>query len=466
VKNFFQSSLKYSGSAAILKVSQFSIFMWLAGQVSIEEYAAFGLLMALLQGIQSFSHAGVLEISTGIIAKQHNESSAICYENTSVRVFLILSILVSFIFLLFFILSVDDSVATNNKSVIAAIFTGVILGFSLMEAGLARLRENHTLSALLSIMPSLLGLSLGVVFFKLFASIDSFFLGYAIGSLSIALFFIRNTKIEVNIISGRESLIYFLKKTPSYLLIALLGWLSGYGANFIIGANFEAIEIAKFTFLLSYSSAILFLLGAPVQVWSPRFTQLYSRIPVDELENKNRNFFSLLSIFIGFTGGVLILLFPVMSALIGGNESFYHDLTLEVSLLLVGYLLLVPSWQVGGHILANSLGERLATSTLYSSFVGLIVSVLLMNTIGPVGIYIGFLIQMGIRSFFLVWFLRNRCKVRIDYLSMGIGIMMLSLGYILSIFQSNLLVAASIWLVLFLVAVIILKPRLVDLLDS
>lgn len=466
MKNFFQSSLKYSLSAAILKVSQFSIFMWLAGQVSIEEYATFGLLMALLQGIQTFSHAGVLEISTGIIAKQHNESSAICYENTSVRVFLILSILVSFIFLLFFILSVDDSVATNNKSFIAAIFTGVILGFSLMEAGLARLKENHTLSALLSIMPSLLGLSLGVVFFLFFASIDSFFLGYGIGSLSIVLFFILRKQIEINIISGRESLIYFLKKTPSYLLIALLGWLSGYGANFIIEANFEAIEVAKFTFVLSYSSAVLFLLSAPVQVWSPRFTQLYSRIPFDELENKNRNFFSLLSIFIGFIGGVLIIVFPVLSSLIDGKDSFYQDLTLEVFLLLVGYLLLVPWWQTLGHILANSLGAMLATSTLYSSFIGLIVLVLLMIAMGPVGIYIGFLIQMGIRSFLLVWFARNRWKVRIDYMGMGIAIMILSLGYILSICQLHLLVTASIWLALFLVAVMILKDRLVELLDS
>ena len=68
--SFIKNSVFYTLGAGILKLSQFLVFMFLASQLTVEDYATFGFLLALMQGIQSLAQGGLIEIGTGVAAKQ------------------------------------------------------------------------------------------------------------------------------------------------------------------------------------------------------------------------------------------------------------------------------------------------------------------------------------------------------------------------------------------------------------
>ena len=463
---FIRYSANYSLSSAILKLTQFAIFMWLARVLSINEYAMFGLLIGLMQGVQSFSNAGIIETATGIIAKKQLSDGPVEFEKVATSWFMILSILTSGIFFLLFIFVIESEDSQSIQGVIAAIFTGVVLGFSVMKSGCARMNERHTLALMVSVLPGFFGLLLGLCFFLVYESADIFMMAYGAGCLSIIILMLFKKQLNLEIMRDSDGLKDFGKSIPWYLVGALVGWLSGYGANIVIASNFSLPEVAKFTFVLTYSSAVLFLLSAPVQVWTPRFTKLYSQMSFDEIEGKNSRFFAFLSIFIGSVGGLLVTTFPVISTFFIGNDSFYRDLSSEVFILLLGYFLLIPWWQASGHVLANSSGDVLAKALLYSSFFGILLWFVLMEIYGPIGIYLGFSAQMALRSFFLVWLIRGRWKVRIDYISMSIGIMILTFWYIVSFFSANFIYVVGIWAVLFLGTAMLLKDRFLELMDS
>jgi len=434
--------------------------------LSINEYAMFGLLIALMQGVQTFSNAGIIEIATGIIAKKPPSGGLIEFEKVATSWFMILSILTSGICFLLFIFVIESGDSQSIQGVIAAIFTGVVLGFSMMKSGCARMNERHTLALMVSFLPGFFGLLLGFCFFLVHKSVDIFMMAYGAGCFSITILMLFKKQLNLEIMRDSDGLKDFGKSIPWYLFGAIIGWLSGYGANIVIAANFSLTDVAKFTFVLTYSSAVLFLLSAPVQVWAPRFTKLYSQMSFDEIEGKNSSFFALLSIFVGSVGGLLVTIFPVISEFFIGNTSVYRDLSSEVFILLLGNFFLIPWWQASGHVLANSGGDLLAKALLYSSFFGILLWFVLMEIYGPMGIYLGFSAQMGLRSLFLVWLIRGRWKVRIDYISMSIGIMILTFWYIVSFFSDNFILVVGIWVVLFLGTAMLLKVRFLELVDS
>src|SRR5437016_5592843 len=67
VKRLAYYASVYTGSAVLLKLAGFLLFMWLARTLPPEQYAAWGLLYALYTGITAFGQVGIIEAVVALL---------------------------------------------------------------------------------------------------------------------------------------------------------------------------------------------------------------------------------------------------------------------------------------------------------------------------------------------------------------------------------------------------------------
>lgn len=249
-------------------------------------------------------------------------------------------------------------------------------------------------------------------------------------------------------ISGRM-LRPIISRAVPFIVVAFLGWLSGYGNNFLIAHFFPRTEVARFTFALSVCSIMILIAGALNQTWSPRFYGLIHELPFAGLERRNKQFYRILGLSLGVAAGLGILLFPVAIRLLGGNLVWYGSMKLELALLFASYVVLTPWWQCQNHFLAHGLGHDILVITLLTSVPGIVALLLLMRFVGPIGIYIGFLIQMVFRGSGIVLVAQRKWPVDVSWIGIIGGLLAIVLGFGLS----SLLESSPLSVVLYVVCV-------------
>src|SRR5262249_49426207 len=149
-------------------------------------------------------------------------------------------------------------------------------------------------------------------------------------------------------------------------------------------------EVARFTLALSIASTLLLVAGAVNQVWAPRFYRLICERPFAEVERKNSNFHRLLAIALSLVAGLVLIVFPYVFDVLGGNLVAYRNMRVELALLLAAYVMLTPWWHCQYHFLSHARGRSFLNTTLTTSAVGLAVLLVLIRAVGPIGIYVGF----------------------------------------------------------------------------
>jgi hypothetical protein len=118
---------------------------------------------------------------------------------------------------------------------------------------------------------------------------------------------------------------------------------------------------------------------------------------------------------LGVVGGAAIGLYPTLMELLGGNLLAYRHMTLELLLLFSAYLFLCPWWQCYNYYLAYGQGRELVRIVLLTSVAGLSVWLVLMWWVGPLGIYLGFLAQMALRSIGIIMAARKKWPIAIAW---------------------------------------------------
>jgi len=242
----------------------------------------------------------------------------------------------------------------------------------------------------------------------------------AVGGGSWQLMFDRNTIRRI------------LAAAAPFAVVAFLGWLGGYGSNYLIRLVLQANEVARFTFALSLCSVMLLVAGALNQVWCPRFYRLIRDEPFASIELKNRRFYRVLGVALGLSGGFVTIAYPWVIPILGGNLRNYQHMTLELALLFSSYVILVPWWHCQNHFLANGMGSAILKITVVTSIVGITALLLLMWLLGPIGIYLGFFTQMFLRTGAIVLEARRHWPVQISLSGVGVGLMMILMGLVLA----------------------------------
>ncbi|MCX4028808.1 oligosaccharide flippase family protein [Endozoicomonas sp. SM1973] len=431
INPIFLYSVAYGGAATFLKSFGFIISLWLAKSLSVEEYANYGLYYALQMGLATFATAGIIESVIGVLREYQSPVVRRRIFGAANYIFFLVSIV--FIFLIFGVCWTLYQPKNNTYiTIIVVLLAGYLSAFYTMQASLVRLEENHFASLCFSFFVPLVGLFGSLLFFLLLNTVFSFFLGAVFGlflSLMILLFFrVGFYNITTHL---KEIVPIFLRIIP-FVGIAFLGWLSGYGNNYFISALFDASEVAKFTFVFTLSSIIQLVASSLNQVWSPRFFRMVFEQEGLAVEKKNRKFFRFQGILMGGTGGILIIIFPAVIDMLGGNLNAYQGMQVELLIMFTGYVITSPFWHCQNYFLVHDKGRDFMTVVFNTSLIGIIIWLFLMWALGSLGIYLGFLVQMLVRSLGAVVGAKKHWSILIAWEGLLIGILVLGIGLLIS----------------------------------
>ena len=196
--------------------------------------------------------------------------------------------------------------------------------------------------AVIQYFPSLSGLLCAVLAFAWRPTVGAYFAGFATGALLSLAYLELRSGGALRFSSRPSEIRIVLVGAAPFVAVSFLGWLSGYGNNYVLAFLFERSEIAKFTFLLTISSVMQLVASGSEPDMSPRFYKLAGQLSPMELEKSNRRFFRLQGVALGLAGGLVIALIPTATALIGGNLIAYQSMEIESLCLFSSYVFLGP----------------------------------------------------------------------------------------------------------------------------
>lgn len=420
-------ALSYGGSAALQKGLGFLLFMGLAQSLSVQSYATFGLLYALQAGLATLAVAGVIEAVVGLLKDHKTKASRAALFGSANAVFSVLStvcvaIVVGGSGLLM------RSAGASGLDLAFVVVAGVLTAFFTMQSQLVRLEENHRASLALSFFPPVGGLIGGWVGFLQGHAVSGFFAGMAAGLVLLLLVFKLLRIGCYSFVRHPQDTLPILARITPFILIAVLGWLSGYGNTYLVKSFFTASDVARFTFIYTLSSIMQLVATALNQVWSPRVFKLVHKLPIKEVESRNRRFFTLQGVVLGAVGSAVLIFAPVAVRLAGESLAAYRDFTNELFFLSAAYALSIPWYHVQNYYYAHSKGKELLNISLGTSFLGMMLWLLAMWVFGVLGIYIGFMAMLTTRMLGALYWARREWAVDILWQGPAIAMTLLLAG--------------------------------------
>ncbi len=417
-------ALLYSGSAALLKGLGFLLSLWVAKVLVPEQYGVWGLTYAFQVAIITFGLVGIQEALIGLLHKYPKHEDRQRLYSGAVRVFaLTLSITLALgICGMFFS---PGQIGIDFIAIGGVVISGSLLALAMLQAQISRLEEDHLSSLAFSFLIPFAGLAGSAIAFMLNPTVAAFFSGSAVGMLLLTLSL--NGRLTILSYSNKElSAICreILQRIWPFILVALLGWLSGYGSNFIVNHLFTLKDVAQLTFLMTIGSILQLLTSALNQAWSPQFFRLInSNTDRAHIERINYKFYSYQSLGLGVFSALCLFLMPYLLDYAGGELKNYRDLRLEIFLIFSSYIILILWTHCQNYLLIYDRGNLMMQVTLATSVIGLPIWGLLMLLLGPIGIYLGFFAQMFIRTLGIIVSVR-KWHLRLSWISTIVAILL------------------------------------------
>jgi O-antigen/teichoic acid export membrane protein len=389
----------FAGSAAFLKGLGFLLSLWIARALIPEQYGIWGLAFAIQVGIGTFGMVGIQESIVGLLQEHPNQTdrqrlyaAAMGSLISTLAITLVVSICVIFVVL-------------GPRNIGSFGYAGIVVSGSLMalttlQAQISRLEEDHMASLTFSFLIPLAGVAGSAIAFANVPSVEAFFAGSGLGMLVVTAILhrrLRGLTLSMSEVSITRS--ELLRRLSPFVLVAFLGWLSGYGSSFFVDHLFGLDDVAKLTFLLTIGSVLQLLTSALNQVWSPRFYSLiHSQQNTETIERLNYRFYSAQGWGLGAFAAICIAGVPYLLDYAGGQLTGYRHMQTEMLLIFAGYIVLIPWTHCQNYLLVYDKGKSFMHVVLLTSIVGVAVWLTLMALLGTIGIYLGFFIQMMLRS--------------------------------------------------------------------
>lgn len=460
MKRLIYYSSIYTILSIIVKLISFVAILWLGKIFTPNEYAYFALLYSIHQGMSTFGGAGIKESVIGFF-KDLKSNIDKDYLFSNVLLSIIPSIFFTLIFSIFFYFFYLQN---KNPDLILicfmlTLFSGILSSFSLFKSHMNRLRENHFGSILYRFIPQIMIFLGGTIFILKYQNSQYFFIGSAL-FVSIFLFLTQliYNKNKLSLHYGSFTKKIILNSLP-YYLIAFAGWLKGYGNNFIINIYLDSFQIAAYSFLFTISGILLMIADSLNTVWAPRFYNIFSETPLDNLEEKNNFFYGILAILLGLIVSLIIIIYPFLLKMIGGNLLSYSDMHLELYLILVSYIIYTPIWHYRIHFYVNSMGNSLMKVTILSSTVGLLSMILCIKYLGSIGIYYGFLSLTLINLLIISIVALYRWKLKINWFGVLVGFFISLISFYLMYIEKNLLLCIIFLTISFFITIIYINHK-------
>ena len=416
--------MAYGASAALQKTVGFVLFLWLAQSLTVQAYATFGLLFALQAGVATLAAAGVVEAVIGLLKDRPSKPERDGLFHSANAVFALVALLTVVLVAAASGPLMRHAHATGVDLAFVAL-SGTLTAFYSLQSQLTRLNEAHGASVSLSFAPPLVGLLGGLAGFLVGGDVSAFVAGMALGLVACLPPFII---ARIGFYGVGRSLVDarpILHRLAPFVLIAVLGWLSGYGNTYLVQSFFSATDVARFTFAYTLSSILQLVATALNQVWSPRMFRLIHELPAEEIERRNQRFFFLQGAVLGAVGAIVLVATPIAVRVGGGSLIAYRGLTDELFFLLAAYVLAIPWYHAQNYYYAHGKGRELMNATIVTSAAGVFLWILAASLFGPLGAYVGFLAMFALRSVATWRGARREWLVRVPWQGPAIGMALL-----------------------------------------
>ncbi|MDR6786138.1 O-antigen/teichoic acid export membrane protein [Pedobacter africanus] len=423
--------IAYTLTSTIQKGVGFIVFMFFASILTTGEYAKFGLSYSIFTIVSALSYSGILESVVSLMHEYKTSNNLANLFKAANSVFVLLT-LFSFVLTTIFV-----GFFYNNNFSSAGDYLFILLGagvssYFVFQSIIVRLEEKHRLSILFSFLPALLGYIAGYVAVRYLKSGSSYFLGTFLGVIVAMALLTPFVKKDFKGFSFLKSDIHliFSRITP-YLIISVIAWVLGYGNTFLIKYLFDDLQVATFIFLFTISSILQLVANSMNQVWSPRFFLSFEEETFEALEAKYRKFTNIQGLVLGGVGAFLILSAPLVLNYFTKLSKFNNSHN-EMFFLFAGYVVSIPWWHYQNYYMINNKGKSLMNLTLISGIIGYFVWILCMLFLGKEGIYVGFFLQMAIKSLIVYFNSRNHWKVHFDWIGISIGMGLLFVALLIT----------------------------------
>jgi O-antigen/teichoic acid export membrane protein len=403
----------------------------MARDLSIKEYAAVGLLYAFQIGVASFAGVGIVEVVIAALKDHRSDSDKEQLFRTAVTMFVVTAALVGgaarLIAQLF-----KWPIDLGNLEIVSAIAAGTMIAFSALQGQLLRLREQHRRSLSFSFLLPGSIITTGSAAYIILGTIKAFFVGEMVGGAAM-LVALRMFGMGYWALHIRNPFVWrTLRKIFPFTVIAVFGWLSGYGANFLINMMVTESEVAKYTFLFTLGSIMQLVSSSFNMVWSPSFYSAVHRDSARTVEEANRKYFLLLGLVLGGVGWVTMAFLPVVGSFLASRFINYKTMIFEAFMMFAGYVLLIPWWHCQNYYFAFDKGRELRNNVIATGVVGVAVWIWAIGVFGPIGIYVGLLLQMVCRSFGALYDAKRFWDLRISWEGVLGGLVLCAMGVLCS----------------------------------
>ncbi|MDF2384367.1 hypothetical protein JMG10_23045 [Nostoc ellipsosporum NOK] len=413
----------YAGSAVLQKGVGFILFLWLAHQLSVSDYARFGLLYALQSGVSALAMAGIVETAIGrlkVARDPERQRRLLAGANLVFLGTATMSVLLA-------IAGFSWTNAFDTRALLVAAASGALIGFYTIQSQLSRIVERHRAALSVGLVAPLIGLLGGLAGYLIFGSSVGFFVGSTAGLL-LALPLTMLTAIGFSRSVRDEDVRYMAAHLAPYLLVALIDWFAGYGNTYLVKIFFSTDVVARFVFAYTLSSIMHLVATSLNQAWNPRVFRLIHDAPSRQVEVENRRFYLLQGLALGAAAGGILALLPWALRIGGASFAHYQGIERETAILFLAYVLNIPWYHVQNYYYAHARGALLMKISVGTSIVGLLLWIAAALTLGELGPYVGFMLMMIAKMAGGVFWARREWKVGLLWHGPAAGVALLALG--------------------------------------
>ncbi len=383
-------------TAVVGKLIIFVAFVFLARNLDVDEYARFGIYYSYLTAAAVFTSAGIYEAIVSISPDNNTRNTYAPIYSNGIGYFVTVALFVAIVFGFAYLVTKQDFEEWLIACVSVSI--GMISAFVALQSSLLRLSGELTNSLKVTGIFSIVG-ALGMLAASYhFSFITPILVSYGLSSI-IGMLFVQQYVNYSLAAPSRTQALRFLQESLPYILIAAIGWLSGYGMNSINSVLLNASEIATYTFLITISSSLQIVGNSVNMYWGPRVINYYRASKLhSNIHSESYIFYATVSVVVSLISFLIIEFYEVGIRVIGGNVTNYGGKSLELTFILGSLIMSIPWWNVQHYYHANSSGPLLMRVNILVGLPSIIVWITLIFHFGEIGLYVGLLLATSLRS--------------------------------------------------------------------
>jgi len=381
--NNLKSYLNYTVTNLFVKLIGSLILLYLPIILNKTEYGEFILAFSIFNLIVVFVPSGHYESLISI------KSNVFRHD--------LMKIILKFTLISFFILFFGSFYFIEDTFDVLLFFSLILSALSLgltltLVKYLMLIRKNIQATKYLFLF-SLIIYSFSFLAILIFNSWESYFIVSGFLGL-INIYIINKLYINLNEFNNLQVL-SLIKKSFPYILIALAGWITGYGFNYLIKIELDLEKVGAFGFIYTLSNLILVVTNSINLVWSSSF---FEKKQQNKNYSENNNVWNIMILLILIFSILLSIVYPFIIDYVYDNNSTFLIFGKFIPLIGLSYIIYVPAWQAKNLYYFHNEPIMLAKHTIIAVSLGILFTVFFINQFSELGIFIGFIFNMGIQS--------------------------------------------------------------------